>query len=436
MANSPYLIGSETLTDIANAIRTKTGGSSPIQVDQMATEIGNITGGYTTTIDGVDPQQDLTLTSQSDYSTALPNVAGAANVDTTMCLQSNSSGKFYRLSSDLSSTCVCLEIADKYNKPYSWEAWPYNFRIFSVAGNTIAGIGWALYKKMVTICSINSVDTIVYASGTNLKTVGPYLDSVTTIDLSSYITAPEITAIYPIDDAWGYTNRVFVMASDSTNSRTQLGVYDFANSTYTSLAALFEPIGYEIPGVVYNDMEGEPTVLTHDLFLYKASTYTLYRYKWSTDTWSSYRVDYGVYVPTNCKAFYIPSNVDFTTDQWPSGDTPEPYAILMSGNMNGYEAYQVPLRFNTVTNIINLSEPANVLLNGMTASDLIYVGSDNNSNYPVDSTPNLLPYQDYFYSQDSNYGGSIYSSRNYSNFDPLSSVMFLSGVQSLTQVIR
>lgn len=433
MANSPYLIGSETLTNIANAIRTKTGGSSPIQVDQMATEIGSITGGYTTTIDGVDPQQDLTLTSQNDYKTAVPNMSGSVNTDTTVCLQCRGSGKFYRLSSDLSSTCVCLEIADKYNKPYSWEAWPYNFRILSVAGNTITGIGWALYKKMVTMCSIAAVDTIVYASGLNLKTVGPALDSVTTIDLSSYITAPEITGLYPIIDEWGYASKIYVLASDSTNSRTQVGVYDFTNSTYTSLAAVIEAIGGEIPGVVYNDMEGEPSVLTHDLFLYKASTYTLYRYKWNTDTWTDYTINNGDHIPANCKAFYIPSNVDFTTNQWPSGVAAVPYAVLMSGSVNGYEAYRVPLRFTTLW---ALDEPANVLLNGMSASELIYVGSDNNSNNPVDATPNLLPYQDYFYSQDSNYGDSIYSSRNYSNFDSLSSVMFLSGVQSLTQVIR
>ena len=45
---SSLIIQSETLEDIADAIRTKTGGSSPMTPAQMATEIGNITIGSST----------------------------------------------------------------------------------------------------------------------------------------------------------------------------------------------------------------------------------------------------------------------------------------------------------------------------------------------------------------------------------------------------
>lgn len=42
---SEYIIQSETLTGIADAIRAKTGSSDPIQVSDMATQISSITGG-------------------------------------------------------------------------------------------------------------------------------------------------------------------------------------------------------------------------------------------------------------------------------------------------------------------------------------------------------------------------------------------------------
>lgn len=49
---SKYLIDSETLTDIADAIREQTGDSNPIAVSSMATQISSIVGGghtYSTT---------------------------------------------------------------------------------------------------------------------------------------------------------------------------------------------------------------------------------------------------------------------------------------------------------------------------------------------------------------------------------------------------
>ena len=49
-ASGRYIINSQTLTDIADAIRTKTGGSSPIAVEDMATEIGTISGGGVSSI--------------------------------------------------------------------------------------------------------------------------------------------------------------------------------------------------------------------------------------------------------------------------------------------------------------------------------------------------------------------------------------------------
>ena len=42
---SKYLIDSETLTDIADAIREQTGDSNPIAVSSMATQISSISGG-------------------------------------------------------------------------------------------------------------------------------------------------------------------------------------------------------------------------------------------------------------------------------------------------------------------------------------------------------------------------------------------------------
>ena len=42
---SKYLIDSETLTDIADAIREQTGDSNPIAVSSMATQISSIVGG-------------------------------------------------------------------------------------------------------------------------------------------------------------------------------------------------------------------------------------------------------------------------------------------------------------------------------------------------------------------------------------------------------
>lgn len=61
MPTSEYLIKSDTLSDIADAIRSKTGESSPIAVNDFASDIGDIKGGYTTTIDGVEVQRDLEL---------------------------------------------------------------------------------------------------------------------------------------------------------------------------------------------------------------------------------------------------------------------------------------------------------------------------------------------------------------------------------------
>ena len=49
---SKYLIDSETLTDIADAIREQTGDSNPVAVSSMATQISSISGGshtYSTT---------------------------------------------------------------------------------------------------------------------------------------------------------------------------------------------------------------------------------------------------------------------------------------------------------------------------------------------------------------------------------------------------
>ena len=42
---SKYLIDSETLTDIADAIREQTGDSNPVAVSSMATQISSIVGG-------------------------------------------------------------------------------------------------------------------------------------------------------------------------------------------------------------------------------------------------------------------------------------------------------------------------------------------------------------------------------------------------------
>lgn len=58
---SNYLIQSETLSGIANAIRGKTGGSTEIPVEDFATEISGIQTGHKTTIDGVEVEKDLDL---------------------------------------------------------------------------------------------------------------------------------------------------------------------------------------------------------------------------------------------------------------------------------------------------------------------------------------------------------------------------------------
>lgn len=64
MANANYLIQGSTMTAIANAIRAKTGGSSPIDGEYMATEIASISGGgYETKIDNVAQSRDISLIS-------------------------------------------------------------------------------------------------------------------------------------------------------------------------------------------------------------------------------------------------------------------------------------------------------------------------------------------------------------------------------------
>lgn len=57
---SNYLIDDGTLTDIADAIRTKTGGSSPILTEDMATEIAGISGGGCV-IDGESISEELSF---------------------------------------------------------------------------------------------------------------------------------------------------------------------------------------------------------------------------------------------------------------------------------------------------------------------------------------------------------------------------------------
>ena len=75
-----YLIDSETLTDIADAIRGQTGDSSPIEVEQMAAEIASIQGGA------------------SDYSTTEHEVGtwidGATLYERTIVLRSNNTDQY------------------------------------------------------------------------------------------------------------------------------------------------------------------------------------------------------------------------------------------------------------------------------------------------------------------------------------------------------
>ena len=54
---SEYLIQSETLTGIADAIRGKTGGSSPISVSNMASEISGIASGGLKQPDGLESME-------------------------------------------------------------------------------------------------------------------------------------------------------------------------------------------------------------------------------------------------------------------------------------------------------------------------------------------------------------------------------------------
>ena len=59
MPNTNYLIQGTTLSGIADAIRSKSGGSDPIAVEDFADDIGDIQTGHITTIDGVEAQTDL-----------------------------------------------------------------------------------------------------------------------------------------------------------------------------------------------------------------------------------------------------------------------------------------------------------------------------------------------------------------------------------------
>lgn len=85
---SNYLIQSETLSGIANAIRGKTGGSTEIPVEDFATEISGIETGHTTTIDGVEVERDLDLESITVnlMSSIIPPVSDLSTSDIKGCV--------------------------------------------------------------------------------------------------------------------------------------------------------------------------------------------------------------------------------------------------------------------------------------------------------------------------------------------------------------
>lgn len=76
---SKYLIDSETLTDIADAIREHTGDSNPIAVSSMATQISSIVGGDGHTYSTTEHEVGTWIDGSTLYEKTIPATWSASN---------------------------------------------------------------------------------------------------------------------------------------------------------------------------------------------------------------------------------------------------------------------------------------------------------------------------------------------------------------------
>jgi hypothetical protein len=127
---SNYLIQSETLSGIANAIRGKTGGSTEIPVEDFATEINGIQTGHTTTIDGVEVDRDLDLDSTS---IVVPNLSASEiavrNINNQQCIKYVNFDKSHLLAPDVTQTGTNLILNVQKSDATSWNTFLTNYII-------------------------------------------------------------------------------------------------------------------------------------------------------------------------------------------------------------------------------------------------------------------------------------------------------------------
>ena len=127
---SNYLIQSETLSGIANAIRGKTGGSTEIAVEDFATEITGIQTGHTTTIDGVEVERDLDLGSTS---IRVPNLymneIAVNNINNKQCIKYVNFDKSHFLIPAVTQTGTNLILNVKKSDATTWNDFLTNYVI-------------------------------------------------------------------------------------------------------------------------------------------------------------------------------------------------------------------------------------------------------------------------------------------------------------------
>lgn len=127
---SNYLIQSETLSGIANAIRGKTGGSTEIPVEDFATEINGIQTGHTVTIDGVEVERDLDLTSESiRVSDLYSNDIAVRNINNKQCIKWINADASHLLVPDVTQTETNLILNVKKSSATYWNNFLTNYVI-------------------------------------------------------------------------------------------------------------------------------------------------------------------------------------------------------------------------------------------------------------------------------------------------------------------
>lgn len=97
-----YLIDSETLTDIADAIREQTGDSNPIAVSSMATQISSIVGGDSHTYSTTEQEVGTWIDGSPVYEKVVD--LGALPNNTTKNVAHNISNLGLVISADFSAT--------------------------------------------------------------------------------------------------------------------------------------------------------------------------------------------------------------------------------------------------------------------------------------------------------------------------------------------